>query len=168
MTLKGVCVGIIAKPVGIKGQVKIHPYTSSPSSLLSYKNIFLENKQELVLVNPRINENGDIVTNVKGCPDRNAAELLRLKNIFVAKEDLPKLEEDEYYLDDLAGLIAVDSSNKEIGKVLSALDYGAGAFLDIKLLDTNKIATLPFNKESVLSVNLSDKTIRIDEAFLLQ
>ena len=30
MDFRRVCVGIITKPVGIKGQVKLHPYTTSP------------------------------------------------------------------------------------------------------------------------------------------
>lgn len=163
-----VCVGIIAKPVGIKGQVKIHPYTTSPASLLSYKELFLSDGSKICLLNPKVNEKGDIITFIEGVGDRNVAELIRLKNLFVAKNELPDLGENEYYLDDLSGLTVFGTRKQIIGKVLSALDYGAGAFLDIKLSENGKLATLPFNKTTVLNVNLNEKTLQIDESFLLR
>ena len=168
MSFKGVCVGIIARPVGIKGQVKIHPYTSSPQSLISYKEFFLSDSSKIILINPKVNEKGDIISFLEGVTDRNAAELLRLRRVFIKKESLPKLTEDEYYLDDLSGLRVFNSQNENIGRVLAGLDYGAGAFLDIKLSETDKMATLPFNKVSVTKVDLENKSIYINEELLLQ
>ena len=168
MKFEVVCVGIIAKPVGIKGQVRIHPYTSQPASILSYDTLLLSDMSEVRLLNPKVNEKGDIITFIDGVKNRNDAELFHLKELFIKKEDLPKLEEDEYYLDDLSGLSVLDTQKNIIGKVLAALDHGAGTFLDIKLSEDNKVATLPFNKTSVLTINLSEKIIEIDDGFLLR
>lgn len=167
MKFVGACVGLISKPVGIKGQVKIHPYTSTPDTLLSFKNFYFSDGVEVVFDRPSIRDT-EIVTWIVGCKNRNDAELLRLKNIFIKKEDLPKLEENEYYLEDLAGLVVFNQNNIEIGKINAALDYGAGVFMDIKLIETGRVATIPFHKESILDVNLNDKKIIVNDNFILR
>ena len=167
-----ICVGIVSKPFGIKGQAKIHPYTSSPQFFLDNKVFFIKKPAaplstltEITLQKPRIDKN-EIITFIKGFADRTAIETILLQEIFIQKSQLPKLETDEYYLSDLANLDVFNSENQNIGQVLCALDYGAGAFLDIKL-HTNQAATLPFSKISVQHIDLLEKKITIDETLLI-
>jgi 16S rRNA processing protein RimM len=133
---------------------------------LKHNSFFLSSGEEIVLFNQKIKEKNEIVSNIKNYNDRNSVELLLLKKLFVLKNDLPKLQENEYYLDDLSNLIVFDKEKNKLGKVLSALDYGAGTFLDIRL-ENGKTATLPFRIESVLSVDIGKRFIVINEDFLL-
>jgi 16S rRNA processing protein RimM len=90
------------------------------------------------------------------------------KKLYASRTALPKLQENEYYFEDLMGLfIATDKANF-LGTVTGVFDYGAGVFLEIKLHDTNKLATLPFSKNSVLEVDLENKRIIIIDKFLLR
>lgn len=163
-----ICVVVIAKPVGIKGQVKIHPYTTSPKSFLQYKEFFLSDGSLLVFQNPKINEKRDIITFIENCNDRSVAEKFHLKNVYIKRDSLEKLESDEYYLEDLSGLEAFNQNCEKIGTVNAALDYGAGTFLDIKLTETGKVATLPFNRESIIFVDLNKKFMKINDLFILK
>ncbi|MDR0942180.1 MAG: ribosome maturation factor RimM [Holosporales bacterium] len=172
MNPKRVCVGIVAKPVGIKGQVKIHTFTQSPNSFLEFKKFFLADEREISLESPKINEKNEIVTFLNGCKNRDEAEALRANKIYVDRNDFSALGDDEYYLADLYGLTAVDNNGVPIGVIAAAFDYGAGVFLDIKLdikfENASKIGTVPFNKESVLDIDLENKLIILNERFILR
>jgi 16S rRNA processing protein RimM len=162
-----VCVGVITKPVGVCGQVKIIPYTVSPHSFVQFKFFFFFDNVTLALEFPKIRGNGEIITNLKNYKTRNDVESLRLKRIYVKRDDLPPLPKDEYYLEDLRGLNVLDKNEKNIGIVNTVLDYGAGTFLDVKLIENTKPATIPFNKKSILDVNLDCGRIIVDDHFVL-
>ncbi len=165
MTSRRICVGQIAKPVGIRGQVKVHSYMSSPSDILNFP-LFLENGSRVVLKNVRVNENSEIVACIDGCATRNDVEKYRLQNIYVNRSDLPETEGSEFYYEDLVGCCVKDQDNQELGKIRGVFDYGAGTFLEIKLT-SNKLATLPFSKDSVSRVDLEAKEVFINRWMLL-
>ena len=98
--------------------------------------------------------------------DRDALEKYRLKNLYVSRDVLQPLNDGEYYFEDLQGLAVYDQIGEFIGKVRTALDYGAGSFLEIKTVD-NKTYTIPFNKNSIITVDLQYSKIVIDKNYLL-
>ena len=149
-----ICVGLVLKPVGIKGQVKIQAYTSSPEALINFKKFFLSNNTAITLKNPKVNEKGFVVSFIDDFVDRTSVEQFHLQKLYVQRKDMEDLE-------------VINQNNETIGKVLAALDYGAGTFLEIRL-DGAKIATLPFNKHSILDVDLENGVIKIDQTFLLR
>jgi len=165
MIQKRICVGVILKPVGIKGQVKIKPYTTSLETILKFPKLFLENNDEIVLLSPKLNEKDFVISFIKGYSDRTSVEKLHLKKLYVNREDLKELDHDEYYFEDLKELMVLNQNRLPIGKVIEAFDYGAGVFLELNV--NGKISTLPFNKNSVLEVDLNKKTIQIDSSFIL-
>lgn len=165
MIQKRICVGVILKPVGIKGQVKIKPYTSSLETILKFPKLFLENNEEITLLSPKINEKAFIISLIQGYSDRNSAENLHSQKLYVNREDLKKLDYDEYYFEDLKELKVLNQNGSIIGKVIEAFDYGAGTFLELNI--NGKISTIPFNKKAVLEIDLNEKTIRVDSSFIL-
>ena len=165
MVSKRVCVGVILKPVGIKGQVKIKPFTNSLDTILKFPKLFLSNDEEIVLLSPTLNEKGGVISAIQGYQDRNSIEKLRLKELYVNREDLKTLEADEYYFNDLKNLVVLNQNKLTIGKVIEAFDYGAGVFLELNI--SGKISTLPFNKNSVLEIDLNSETITVNSSFIL-
>ncbi len=86
---------------------------------------------------------------VDGVTDRTAAEKLRGTKLWVERDQLPDLEdEDEFYFEDLIGLTAEDQSGKPAGKVLAVENFGAGDLLEIKP-PQGASYYLPFTKETV-------------------
>ena len=166
MAPRRVCVGIITKPVGIKGQVKVHPYTTSPDFFVQHTKLSLKNRTEIVLKCLRIDKNGDIVALINGIQNRTEADSLRLQELFVMREELPQLGRNEYYHEDLIGLKVVDDKRRSVGIVSSVQDYGAGAFLEIKLPNM-KLATIPFNQDAIIAVGLRACEVVINRQFLL-
>jgi 16S rRNA processing protein RimM len=163
-----VCLGIITRPVGIRGAVRIHPYTSSPSAFLDYRNFLRLDLRPLTCLSARVDGRGEIISQFAEFPTRDSVESLRMRRLFVPRDKLPPLQDDEYYLRDLEGLLVISAlDGRLIGHVVAAQDYGAGVFLEISLSGSRLISTLPFHKESVLSVDLISKQIVVVERFLI-
>ena len=161
-----ICVGIISKAIGIKGQVKVISYTESPDSLFEYNTLFLQNNTKIQFNNIKLINNNIFTAFINNVNDRTAAEKYKMQKIYISSEELPKLSNNEYYYDDLINCKVLDTNNNVLGKVKSVLNYGAGDFLEI-ILTNNKEATLPFNKNSVLDINIKEKFIIIKEQHLL-
>ena len=160
------CVGIITKPFGIKGQVKIHPYTQSPDFFLNHSDFLLVDGKDFQLVKPKVEPCGEVISWVDGVTDRTKAETLRGQELFVARDALAPLEKDEYYYDDLVNLDVTDQTGVMLGRVSAIQDFGAGTFLEIQMTNGN-VGTIPYNEQSIIDIRLQNETIVIDNNFLL-
>ena len=98
-------VGTILKPQGIRGELKVKPYTDSPEDFKEFKNLYLDGEKRRVL-SVRVGD-GMVFLGLSGVPDRNAAELLRGKNLELDRDEAPEPEEGRYYIVDLLGLAVV-------------------------------------------------------------
>ena len=166
MVPKKVCVGVITKPFGVRGQVKIRPYTSSPDFFVAHTKLLSGDNSELRLRKPRIDGAGGVIAWIEGIHDRTGAERFRLHELCIARDELQETDENEYYCADLVGLNLVDGDDRILGVVNAVHDYGAGAFLEIELPE-RKVGTVPFNKDSIRNVNLKSQTIAVNRDFLL-
>jgi 16S rRNA processing protein RimM len=105
---------------------------------------------------------------IRGSDSRNEVEHLGMRNLYVPRSALPAPEDGEYYHFDLHGLtVVLERDGTKVGVVQAVQDFGAGAFLDVRLDSGGRTATIPFNKDSILNVDLDAGTIDVDERFLL-
>lgn len=90
-------------------------------------------------------------------------DILPYKNkLLFVKEDTARqfLEEDEFLIDELVGLDVYDGENK-VGSVVGVSNNGASDLLSVKTLSKN-ISLVPFVKAIVLSVNIQERKIQIN------
>ena len=95
----------------------------------------------------------------KPVADRTAAEKLVNTRLYVAREQLPPADEDEFYLADLVGLLAVGTDGAELGRVTAVHDYGAGASLELGPL------LIPFTRACVPEVDLARERVVVVPPF---
>jgi 16S rRNA processing protein RimM len=162
-----VCVGVITKPVGVRGGVRVRTFTETSKSFLAIRRIFLEDGTELKLLNPEIKSQTVLVAKLPSCYDRTSAEAFRDKKLFAYLDDFPVIGDDEYYLEGLIGMAAVANSGKMIGRISATFDFGAGAFLDVTINDSDKVGTIQFNGTTILDVDVGRGEVIIDERFLI-
>jgi 16S rRNA processing protein RimM len=153
--------GRINAPFGVKGWVKIQPFTETLDALLDYP-VWQIGKgsqwQELEIEEATVH--GDfIVAKLASCNDRDAAYALRGQEIAVNREDLPGTEEGEYYWEDLIGLTVVNREGTELGKVSKLLETGAN---DVLVVKGEKEILIPFVEVYVLNVDLAQGRIEVD------
>ena len=162
---KNIFVGKVSSPHGIKGWLKVISYTDPIENILSYKEWFIINKggskKTFSIEDSRI-QGKKIIVKLDGIEDRDSAEDLKNKEILVSRIDLPKLEENTFYWNDLLDLSVLDQKGKQIGKVDSLFETGSNDVLVI--VNENKERFLvPFIMEEVIrKVDLVKEFISID------
>lgn len=110
-------VATILKPQGIRGEVKVKALTDSADDLKAFKKLIIDGVEYSVL---SVRASGEFAyLGLKGIADRNAAELLRGKDVEVNRADIPELPEGRYYIVDLIGCAVVTERGDILGEVTS-------------------------------------------------
>ncbi|MDR1905333.1 MAG: ribosome maturation factor RimM [Clostridiales bacterium] len=117
-----VSIGLITKPHGVKGEVKIFPDTYDEVIFKKLKDIFINGKP-YVLEYAKAAA-GYIIAKLKGVEDIETAELLRNSRIEIDEKDRLKLPEGTHYIRDLIGC-GVYAGEERIGDLIDVLQNGA-------------------------------------------
>jgi len=156
-----VSVGLITGAHGVRGEVKLRSFTADPAALPSYNPLQTAKGAKIEIVRLRPEKDGFIAT-LKGVADRNAAELLRNTELFVARSRLPEPSDDEVYVADLMGCTVLLADGQALGEVVDFPNYGAGDLLEVKRPDRAATVLVPFTDAFVTAVSLATRTITVD------
>ncbi len=154
---KEIIIGKIVAPHGVRGDIRIMPLTEKPELLLDLEYLLLEGGKKLTVKNARFHKRMLLVT-VEEVHSMNEAELLRDKNIYIKAEDLPALEEDQYYVADLVGIPVYDLEGAQIGTFKDSLSTGSNDVYVIAVPGAKDIL-VPALKEYFKEINLAEKRI---------
>jgi len=155
MAAERVCVAQIGGAHGIRGELRLKPFTADPMAVTDYGPLESEDGTasfEIVAARPA---KGHLVVRLRGVDDRNAAERLTHLKLFVSRERLPPPAADEFYHADLVGLTAVTADGTEIGTVLAVHDFGAGDILELQPAAGGPTVMLPFTETFVPKVDIA-------------
>ena len=152
-----ITVAIILKPQGIRGEVKVKAMTDSADDLTAFKSVLIDGVAYSVL---SVRAQGEFAyLGLKGIADRNAAELLRGKNIEVDRADMPDLPDGTYYIGDLIGCTVVN----ERGDILGTVEDVTPAKTDIFTLKTDsKTVMFPAADGVIAEVDERGKKITVN------
>lgn len=152
---------VIGAAHGIKGEVRVKTYTGDPMDLGSYGLLYDASGKSYEILSIRPSKTV-VVVRFAGVEDRNAAEALNGKELYVDHAQLPQdLDEDEFYYTDLIGLTVRDSAGVTYGKVSAVFNFGGGDVLEIKE-SGKKPALIPFTLASVPEILMEEGAILID------
>jgi 16S rRNA processing protein RimM len=156
-----ILVAQVAGGFGVKGEVRVTAWTADPMALLDYGPLLrADGSIGLTLTSGRP-EKTAIVGRAKEIATKEQADALRGMKLFVPRDRLPAPEdEDEFYLTDLIGLAARDAADAVIGTVKSVPNFGAGDMLEIAPAEGGPTWYLPFTREAVPEVRLTDGWLR--------
>ena len=172
---KKILVGKISSVFGIRGEVKILSHCQHPADIEKYK-LFYKNDREFKLKISNKNKavvgssgsgGAILIAKITGIDDRNEAEKLRGTELFADRADFKKIADDEFYQVDLIGLVVIDNAEKNIGKVVNVMDFGAGTMLEIEFSKADsarnleKIENFPFKDEIFPEIDVKGGTIKI-------
>ncbi len=163
-------VGHITGAYGIRGGIRIAPYSADADALLNVKTWWLD-KPALrpVQVRSAKYHSGDVTATLVDVTDRSLAEALKGATVQVSRADFPELPEDEYYWSDLIGLDAVNLQGEALGKVADMMSNGPQSILRIvpdvspDMPDARPEERLvPFVDQYVKTVDLKARLITLD------
>jgi 16S rRNA processing protein RimM len=138
---------------GVRGEVRIKPFTADPLALDQYGSLLTAEGRAFDIERLRPAKEV-VVAKLRGVDDRDAAEALNGTDLYVLRDRLPPTEdEDEFYHADLIGLDAFTEAGEPLGTVVALHDFGAGDILDIAPARGPSLL-VPFTKEAVPVVDL--------------
>jgi 16S rRNA processing protein RimM len=153
-----VLLGAVIGAHGIKGEVRVKTFTADPDALGAYGPLTTDDGRRLQVGALRVGKPGEAVVRFEGVADRNGAEALKGRQLFVPREALPAPEEGEFYHADLIGLAVEDSSNTALGRVRAMHNFGAGDVMEIET-PSGEIEFIPFNASVVVKVELPNRIV---------
>ena len=155
-----ICVGAFAGAHGVRGLLKVKSFTEDPKSLVAYGPVTDEAGQRRFELELKGESQGLLLVRVEGIDDRDAAQALKGRRLYVPRSALPAPAEEEFYISDLVGLAAYDRSGRCHGTVKAVQNYGAGDFLEIRGEDGSELL-LPFTRQAVPEVDLQGERLLI-------
>lgn len=161
-------VAAITSALGIKGWLNVKSFSDPQDNVLRYKKIYVgqDNQWRAAEVEAARPHGKGFAIKLRGCEDRNEAELYRHHLIAIDKADLPTLEEGEYYWHQLVGLrVVVQSTGQLLGKVNHLLETGSNDVLVVQACEQSidqQERLLPYRPETVLAVDLAEATMYVD------
>ncbi len=146
-----VLLGIVIGAYGIRGQVRLRSFASSPCDIGGYGSLQDSSGREYAISSLRLAKGDIVICNLSGVDSRNAVEALLGTELFVDRSLLKNDDADSYYHIDLIGLGVVDEAGEKVGEVVNVCNYGGGDLLEIRISSGAEILLI-FNRDNVLAV----------------
>jgi 16S rRNA processing protein RimM len=124
-----VLIGKIIKSHGLKGEVKVYPFSGSPENLLNFTDVVVADHESGVSRSFPVKQarvHGDVVILLfAGVTSRGDADTLVGLELWLAKSDFPPLSLKEYYWFELEGMEVYTIDGRELGTVTSIFNNKA-------------------------------------------
>lgn len=162
MTDKRVLLGRCGAAHGIRGEVRVKPYTDEPGGLTDYGPLELEDGSRHLTIERMRPADTVVIVKFAGIDDRTAAEALNGLGLFVERSAMPDTAEDDtWYHADLIGLAVEDTQGKALGTVIAVPNFGAGDLLEIQPPSGTSVY-LSFTADFVPEVDIARGRVVID------
>ena len=118
--------GKIVGTHGVRGEMRVQPWSDTVDFLCAFDKLFLDDKGEKALEITASRPHGNVVlVTAKGVGSIEQAEALRGKVLYINRDDVD-LEEGRHFIDDLIGCAVSDAdSEKPLGKLTDVSQTGA-------------------------------------------
>ena len=153
-------VGQIVNTFGVKGFVKVNPFTDDAERFEELKTVYICKKdgmQKVEIQEVKYHKNM-VLLKIKGIDDMNEAEKVKGLYLKIDRKDAKKLPKDTYFIADLIGLDVYSDENKYLGKVEDIFSTGANDVYVVKN-DEGKQILLPSIPEVLKTIDLENEKI---------
>ena len=155
-------IGKISGVFGVRGQLKVYSYTEPRENLLKYGPWMLGANDEwksCEITSGQV-QGKNLVIGLKGCDDRDQAQLLVGQEIAIKRAQLPGTQAGEYYWSELQGLSVVTTGQRVLGTVSHLLETGSN---DVLVVKGDRERLIPFIMEQVVQdIDLHTGQIIVD------
>ena len=158
---KKLLVGKINGFFGLQGWVKVFSYTKPRVNILNYSpwSIDVDGELQKIEIKNGREQSKTIVAHISGIDTREDSQKLIGKDIYIDKEQLPELNEDQYYWHELIGFTVLNQNKESLGLVDYFVETGANNVLVVK---GKKEHWIPYIEPYLVSVDSKKKEIFVD------
>ncbi|ACM23327.1 MULTISPECIES: ribosome maturation factor RimM [Thermotoga] len=160
-----IAVGKVVNTHGLKGEVKFFPYTNSEEIVKNLSSVVLYNREKKVFYNLSVESvrrmNKLFLIKFETIDTVEAAEKIKGCEVFIKYEELPPLQNDEYYFYEILGCEVYYESGECVGKVVDIIETGSNDVLVVK--KKNRETLIPMIKDCVVEIKKPEKKIVVKE-----
>ncbi len=162
--------GRVSAPFGIKGWIRVQPFTGTTDSLTHYSTWWLRSAagwQEHAVQQAQVS-GPDVVGKLAGCDDRDAAAGFKGQVVAIPRHAFPPSGKDEFYWADLVGLQVRNGDGLDFGVVTSMLETGANAVMVVQQPAVDgggqgeRERLIPFIADVIRRVDIAAGLIEVD------
>jgi 16S rRNA processing protein RimM len=157
-----ICVGTIAGSFGVRGEVRLKSFCAEPTDIASYGPLATEDGSRRFTVTLTRPVSGGLGARLSGVSTKEEADALKGTGLYVGRDRLPSLGDDEFYHADLIGMEVRDTGGALLGTVRAIHNHGAGDLLEIHAPGRKTELLLPFTLAVVPTVDLASRRIVAD------
>ncbi|PKQ02111.1 MAG: 16S rRNA processing protein RimM [Alphaproteobacteria bacterium HGW-Alphaproteobacteria-12] len=159
-----VCLGVVTGAHGVRGFVKVKPFTEEPEGVAAYGPVETKDGARRFAIETKGMAKDLVICRLEGVTDRDVAAALRGTELYVPRERLPQTDEDEegWYHADLVGLRVVGIDGTLYGRVAGVENFGAGDLLEIAPEGGGETVLMAFTDENVPEVDIEGGKVVID------
>ena len=140
--------GLVGPPFGLKGFVKIRPFSGEIDHLLTLQSVVIrQGDQERTLqIEESAAQPSALLIKFAGVDSPEAAKILGGAELLVDREHASPLKPGEFYIEDLRGLAVAADTGETLGCITDIIEGGGGDLAEIQLANGEK-KLVPFRKE---------------------
>lgn len=153
-------IGQIVNTFGVKGMVKVKPFTDDINRFDKLKKVYIKNnniKQKYEIEQVKYHKDM-VLIKLKSIENLEQADLLRNSYLMINREEEKPLEEGNYYIVDMIGLEVYTEKGKNLGKLEDIFNTGSNDIYVVKN-DLGKQILLPAISDVIKQIDLENKKI---------
>jgi len=156
-----ISVGHIIGVHGVRGQVKVFSHTSPRENIVTYSPwIVQQDDQKMTLKVSGKRQGKNVIASLQGITDRNQAAELTGATILISRDQLPPLQDGEFYWSQLIGLQVISLEGFSFGHVDQMMETGAN---DVMVVQGDRERLIPYVMDEVIkSIDLENARITVD------
>jgi 16S rRNA processing protein RimM len=154
----------LGRPHGIKGGIIVHPITDGPAEhILQYQPWYIKkNQTEFMKISIEKHRSWNANKLIVYLPEVGTPEATKSytgKSIYIQRDKLATLTDNEYYWSDLEGLSVINQSDEKFGKVSHLFRTGAN---DVLVVEGECRRLIPFLAHTIIRVEFDKQRIFVD------
>lgn len=148
-------IGQITKPHGVNGEMRVQPHTDLPERFTWLDMVYIGERdpQPHEVTGVRLHKNM-VLLKLAGFNNRNEAETLRGQLLQVPEHEALPLEDGEYFLFQLIGLLVVTDQGLELGELVEVIETGANHVF--RVTGAGKEVLLPDIDDVILDIDFDN------------
>ena len=153
-------IGQIVNTFGIKGMVKVKPFTDNIERFSNLEKIYIKNKSgqtEYKIQEVKYHKN-IVLIKFEGIENPEQADLLRNSYLIVDRETEEPLEAGRYYIVDMIGLDVFTDDNEYLGKLEDIYNTGSNDIYVVKN-ELGKQILLPAIEDVIKNIDMDNKKV---------
>ena len=153
-------IGQIVNTFGIKGMVKVKPFTDHIERFSNLEKIYIKNKSgqtEYKIQEVKYHKNM-VLIKFEGIENPEQADLLRNSYLIVDRETEEPLEPGRYYIVDMIGLDVFTDDNEYLGKLEDIYNTGSNDIYVVKN-ELGKQVLLPAIEDVIKNIDMDNKKV---------